>query len=109
LKTIPRRAATNFDSGKKKAAVYFDELDDVTSTCVFLEMERHSSVAKVKPAPIKVFDYYDPDFKTVVMYGPDSAESSSSSLCDFLGESLTGCLTPPPFVPWNAVVDQPSS
>jgi len=100
LQTTPPRAATNFEFSRSKAAIYFDEVDDASSTCVFLEMDRHTSVSKIKPVPITILDYYDPDFKTVVMYGPPS--EADSTLCDFLGDSLTGCATPPPFIPWNA-------
>jgi len=107
LRTFPVRSATNFEFSKSKAAVYFDKLSDVNSTCVHLDVERHSSVSKVKPVPIKIFDYYDPDFKSVVMYGLNGVEAEST-LCDFLGSSLSGCVAPPPYVPWSPV-SQPAS
>ncbi|XP_052800199.1 CD109 antigen-like isoform X1 [Mya arenaria] len=73
---------------QKTVVLYYDEIGPYGDTCSYVEMIRSDLVANLKPAPVRVFDYYEPErFKALAFY--ESSVLRDSSFCDICADC--GC------------------
>uniref|UniRef100_A0A194AQJ4 Alpha-macroglobulin receptor-binding domain-containing protein n=1 Tax=Pinctada fucata TaxID=50426 RepID=A0A194AQJ4_PINFU len=56
--------------------IYLDEIT-TTPACVTVIAQRTTMVAKVKEAPVRVYDYYKPGHQVTVFYLPKTLKDSS--------------------------------
>ncbi|OWF38489.1 CD109 antigen-like [Mizuhopecten yessoensis] len=70
----------------RKVILYFDEIT-TTPLCVTMDAFRTDKVAKSKPAPIRVYDYYEPSNQVTTFY--QSTVLKNSGVCDICNEC--GC------------------
>lgn len=70
-----------------RLVIYFDQVTS-EKICIGVTMRRESLVARVQPATVRVYSYYDPDKRTVKSYLPTSLKNNS--LCDVCGTEC-GC------------------
>ncbi|KAL3843233.1 hypothetical protein ACJMK2_021177 [Sinanodonta woodiana] len=70
-----------------RLVIYFDQVTS-EKICIGVTIRRESLVAKVQPATVRVYSYYDPDKRTVKSYLPTKLKNNS--LCDVCGNEC-GC------------------
>ncbi|XP_062572332.1 CD109 antigen-like isoform X2 [Saccostrea cucullata] len=63
-----------------KLALYFDQIKTKTESCLNLTLIRSSMVGKVKPSPVRVYEYYNPSNQVTSFYTPLLLQKSS--YCD---------------------------
>nr|ADA77516.1 thioester-containing protein-E [Azumapecten farreri] len=74
------------ETENRKVILYFDEIT-TTPLCVTMNAYRTDQVAKSQPAPIRVYDYYEPSNQVTKFY--QSTVLKNSGVCDLCKEC--GC------------------
>ncbi|XP_060062599.1 CD109 antigen-like [Ylistrum balloti] len=74
------------ETENRKVILYFDEIT-TSPLCVTMDAIRTDQVAKSKPAPIRVYDYYEPSNQVTKFY--ESTVLKNSGVCDVCKEC--GC------------------
>ncbi|XP_021378251.1 CD109 antigen-like isoform X3 [Mizuhopecten yessoensis] len=74
------------ETENRKVILYFDEIT-TTPLCVTMDAFRTDKVAKSQPAPIRVYDYYEPSNQVTKFY--QSIVLKNSGVCDVCNEC--GC------------------
>ncbi|BFZ14930.1 hypothetical protein BsWGS_17968 [Bradybaena similaris] len=67
------------ETQNKKVILYFDEIS-TTQVCLHIRVVRTGLVAKSQPAPVRVYDYYNPNNQVTSFY--QSQLLKGSSVCD---------------------------
>ncbi|EDV25555.1 uncharacterized protein TRIADDRAFT_55768 [Trichoplax adhaerens] len=76
-----------YEMSGSHVVLYFDELTN-NKKCVTVMMERTVPVGLLKPVPVKVFDYYEPEKQASAFY--KVSKLSTGSLCNACS-SCVGC------------------
>ncbi|XP_069130827.1 CD109 antigen-like isoform X2 [Argopecten irradians] len=75
------------ETENRKVILYFDEIT-TTPLCITMDAFRTDQVAKSQPAPIRVYDYYEPSNQVTKFY--QSTVLKNSGVCDVCKEC--GCV-----------------
>ncbi|XP_062608191.1 CD109 antigen-like isoform X3 [Saccostrea cucullata] len=67
------------ETENKKIILYLDEIS-TAPTCIVVDMFRTGLVAKTQPAPIRIYDYYEPANQVTKFYQSHSLKNSN--ICD---------------------------
>ncbi|XP_048758952.2 CD109 antigen-like isoform X2 [Ostrea edulis] len=67
------------ETENKKIILYLDEIT-TSPTCIVVDMYRTGLVAKTQPAPIRIYDYYEPANQVTKFY--QSQRLKNSNICD---------------------------
>ncbi|XP_050412035.2 CD109 antigen isoform X2 [Patella vulgata] len=78
-----------FELGFRNVILYFDQITN-NSTCVEIHLIRSDKVGKVKPAFVKVYDYYDSDNSVTVFY--QAVMASQMEVCDSCTANCDICI-----------------
>ncbi|XP_076337600.1 CD109 antigen-like isoform X2 [Tachypleus tridentatus] len=81
---IPKTKRVEAADGQTKVIIYFDKLDK-EEICLTVPAHRNHKVAYQKPAPVKVYDYYNRVKSARMFYYPHKA-----TLCDICEENECG-------------------
>ncbi|XP_071959470.1 CD109 antigen-like [Antedon mediterranea] len=79
-----------YELQKRNAILYFDEIAYDSPTCVIITAYRTNIVSNIKPSPVKLYNYYQPDEKITKFYVSDAlSKSNIHELCDTCGEAIS--------------------
>ncbi|CAK8682027.1 unnamed protein product [Clavelina lepadiformis] len=91
LESIERMLQSNtinlkrYEISGRSILFYFDEIQSTCRTCVRFVAIKEFDTGRVKPQPVKIYDYYEPGFESEFMYSP------SASMMESLCENATDC------------------
>lgn len=71
-----------YELSGRKVLFYFDEIPSQCMTCVGFQAVREYIVGKTAPAPVKIFDYYEPAFEATRFYNVSESSPLARELCD---------------------------
>ncbi|KAL9988937.1 hypothetical protein ACROYT_G003433 [Oculina patagonica] len=74
----------------RSLVLYLSEIPSDRELCVDVKFEREYYVGGVHAVPVKVYDYYKPDHKCSVFYGPGESSPLKLGACD-VGSSSCKC------------------
>ncbi|XP_013402650.1 C3 and PZP-like alpha-2-macroglobulin domain-containing protein 8 [Lingula anatina] len=66
----------------RKVLFYFDEIPNSCWTCINFEAYRSQVVGKTRPAPVRVYDYYEPAYESTVFYSGKHLGVVARELCE---------------------------
>lgn len=71
-----------YELSGRKVLFYFDEIPSQCMTCVGFQAVREYIVGKTAPAPVKIYDYYEPAFEATRFYNVSESSPLARELCD---------------------------
>ncbi|MEQ2252841.1 C3 and PZP-like alpha-2-macroglobulin domain-containing protein 8, partial [Ilyodon furcidens] len=71
-----------YELNGRKVLFYFDEIPSQCMTCVTFQAIREYIVGKTAPAPVKIYDYYEPAFEATRFYNVSESSPLARELCD---------------------------
>ncbi|XP_071958025.1 CD109 antigen-like [Antedon mediterranea] len=79
----------NYEFQKRSAILYLDEIAFSFPTCVGVAAYRTNLVSNIKPSPVKLYNYYQPDEQVTTFYLSNAlSKSNIHELCDTCGKAI---------------------